>query len=118
MQFLVVGLGGAVGAILRYALGLIPIHYTFPFMTFFINFSGAVIIGLVTGFAMSRNEISNNQILFLKVGFCGGYTTFSSFSLEVLNLIENDHIGLGLLYAAASVMTCVIGVYIGKRCFA
>lgn len=115
MEFLAVGLGGGLGAILRYSLGLITINHAFPFITFLINFSGAVVIGFVTGVSMSKGNLTPNQILFLKVGFCGGYTTFSSFSLEVFTLLEKGQVSLGILYALVSVITCVLGVYIGRR---
>ncbi len=103
------------GASARYGLGLLPVKTVFPMMTFLINLAGAVLIGFVAGVAASREEINPDLVTFVKVGVCGGFTTFSTFSLELFNLLENDHPVTGILYAAASVCTCVIGVWAGRR---
>lgn len=108
-------LGGAVGASARYGLGLLPVKTAFPVVTFLINLAGAVLIGFAAGIVMSREETNPNLVTFVKVGVCGGFTTFSTFSLELLNLLENDHPVIGIFYAAASVCTCVIGVWAGRR---
>ncbi|MGC2872078.1 fluoride efflux transporter CrcB [Ihubacter sp. mB4P-1] len=108
-------LGGAVGATARYALGLIPVKTVFPWVTFFINLTGALLIGFVTGIIMGRKAINPNLVIFVKIGVCGGFTTFSTFSLEVLNLLEEDHLFTGILYAVASICTCLLGVWVGRR---
>lgn len=115
IQFLIVGLGGAIGAMSRYGLGTIAIKMDFPLTTFLINFVGAVIIGLFAGLTMSRDDISPNTALFVKVGICGGFTTFSGFSLEVMNMFEDNHAILAIVYAIVSVVTCVIGVWLGRK---
>ncbi|MDD4376862.1 MAG: fluoride efflux transporter CrcB [Eubacteriales bacterium] len=115
MGYISVGIGGALGAIIRYALGTISLKMDFPLVTFLINLVGAVLIGFFVGIMMTRKDIPENAVLFLKVGFCGGFTTFSTFSLEVLNLIESNHIFTGIIYGMASVITCVIGVWIGRK---
>lgn len=115
MNFLAVGFGGAIGAMARYGLGTIPLKGGFPFMTFFINLTGAVIIGFFVGLMMTKKDISPNLVLFVKVGLCGGYTTFSTFSLEVLNMFEDHHPIMAVLYAVISVVTCVFGVWIGRK---
>lgn len=110
-----VALGGAIGASLRYGLGLISIKGDFPYMTFVINVIGAVVIGFFTGVAMSRDDISPNTVLFIKVGLCGGFTTFSTFSLEIFNMFEDNHVIIGTFYAVTSVVTCVLGIWIGRK---
>ena len=79
MSFIFVALGGAIGAMGRYAISLIPIKTGFPIMTLLTNMIGAVLIGFVVGVAVSREDISPNTVLFWKTGVCGGFTTFSTF---------------------------------------
>lgn len=112
MEFLFVGLGGAVGAVLRYGLSLIPTVVTFPIITFVTNFFGAVLIGFI---AQTSSEIllSESLVLFAKTGLCGGFTTFSTFSLESYNLFQNGMIAMSLIYIIASVTLCIFGIYIG-----
>lgn len=112
MNFLYVGLGGALGAMLRYAISLIPYKGSFPLLTFFTNILGAVIIGFVVGIA-ARKNISDNFMLFLKTGVCGGFTTFSTFSLEAYNLFHNGSYSLAIIYALLSVLLCIGGVWLG-----
>ena len=113
MSILFVGLGGALGAICRYLLSMISVKSDFPLMTFIINILGAIIIGFVVGVA-SKYKVNDNILLFLKTGFCGGFTTFSTFSLETLTLFENSHYITGCLYAVLSLICCVAGVAIGR----
>ncbi|MGF6375394.1 CrcB protein [Clostridiales Family XIII bacterium PM5-7] len=115
MNFLAVGLGGALGALARYGLGTIPIKGGFPYMTFLINLTGAILIGAFVGLMMTKKEMNPNVILFVKVGLCGGYTTFSTFSLEVLNLFDEHRPVLAAVYAVVSVMTCIFGVWVGRK---
>ena len=68
MEFLVVALGGAVGAMARYAISLIPVKSGFPFLTLATNIMGALLIGFVVGIASGKNEVSENTILFWKTG--------------------------------------------------
>ena len=87
---LAVGAGGALGAVARYLVGLLPVLHrgAFPLHTLVINGVGAVVIGLVVA-AGVRTNLSPTLLLFLQVGVCGGFTTFSTFSLESLVLLED-----------------------------
>lgn len=85
---LCVGLGGFIGSVGRYLLGLVPVEGDFPLMTFAVNFAGAVLIGAVFEAATEGSGLPDNAVLFLKTGVCGGFTTFSAFSLETLALLE------------------------------
>lgn len=115
MSVLCVGAGGFVGAVSRYGLGLIPLGSELPLMTLLINFVGSVIIGAVVEAAsLAPNALPREAVLFLKVGLCGGFTTFSTFSLETLELIEGGQWLVGGTYALASVVLCVAGVLAGK----
>ena len=115
MGVLFVGLGGALGAIGRYAISLIPVKNGFPILTLITNAIGAVLIGFVVGLATERKDISSNAVLFWKTGVCGGFTTFSTFSLEAFSLFENHQYGIGGAYIVLSVLLCLVGIFCGKR---
>ena len=112
LNCLVVGLGGFVGAVLRYLISLIPVKNpeSFPVNTFIINIVGAFAIGCIA-FAMAKNEnIDSRLLLFLKVGICGGFTTFSTFALETTELIKGGSVTVALISVVASVVLSVLAV--------
>ena len=115
MSFLFVALGGALGAVGRYGISLIPVKTSFPVLTLVTNILGAILIGFVVGFATDREDISQNTILFWKTGVCGGFTTFSTFSLEAYQLLENKSYVLAGLYILLSVACCIVGILCGKK---
>ena len=81
MGFLFVALGGALGAVGRYAISLIPVKTGFPVLTLVTNVLGAVLIGFIVGLVSEREDISPNTLLFWKTGVCGGFTTFYVFDV-------------------------------------
>ena len=112
LNCLAVGLGGFIGAVLRYLISLIPIKNpeSFPVNTFIINIAGAFAIGLIA-FAMAKNEnIDSRLLLFLKVGICGGFTTFSTFALETTDLLKGGSIATALVYVISSIVLGVLAV--------
>ena len=115
MNFLFVAFGGALGAVARYAISLIPAKTGFPILTLITNIVGAVLIGFIVGFTDNRDGISDNVILFWKTGVCGGFTTFSTFSLEACNLFENKQYTVGAIYVILSFGCCILGVLCGKK---
>lgn len=113
MACICVGAGGFIGALLRYLASGIISNDGFPFATLLINFSGSLVIGAVI--AVSEKTCANsNAILFFKTGLCGGFTTFSTFSSEVLDLFEKKQYLTAGAYAFGSVVVCVFGVLLGK----
>jgi len=114
MSFLFVALGGALGAMARYAISLIPVKTGFPVLTLITNIIGAVIIGMVISYA-DKTGMRPEKLLLLKTGFCGGLTTFSTFSHETFKLIENGSLLLAGSYVILSVACSIVGVYLGLR---
>lgn len=110
--FVCVGIGGALGAVLRYAISLLPFKGGFPVLTLITNAAGAVAIGVIAG-AAARKGLPDNAVLFLKTGVCGGFTTFSTFSLEAYNLLEQGQIKMSVLYIVLSIVFCLAGVAAG-----
>ena len=112
-RFLWVALGGAAGAMLRYAISLIPVRGSFPVLTLFTNLLGALLIGLIAGAAEWAHP-SPNLVLFAKTGLCGGFTTFSTFSLESYTLLKAGRRRAAALYILLSVGLCLLGVWLGR----
>lgn len=112
----VVGVGGAAGAVLRYLIGLLPLspENGFPLKTFLINIMGCLVIGIVAALAQ-KNSLSPRLVLFLKVGICGGFTTFSSFALETQGLLEKSSNLTAALYVSLSVIFGVMMVFVAEK---
>lgn len=117
IECIVVGMGGFIGAVCRYLIGLITVKesFVFPIKTFIINILGAFIIGIVAALALKNDALSPRVVLFLKVGICGGFTTFSSFALETGDLIKNGNIYVAGLYTVLSVIAGVAAVFLGQK---
>lgn len=118
LDCLAIGAGGFIGSILRYLIGLLPLspQSGFPVKTFAINIIGSFIIGIVAA-AAADSSISLNPrlVLFLKVGICGGFTTFSSFALETDQLIAKGSYTTALLYMSLSIILGVAAAYTGEK---
>lgn len=110
---IIVGLGGAIGAMGRYLIGLLPLkpESGFPLATFLINISGAFCIGLIAAYTARHVHADPRMILFLKTGICGGFTTFSTFSLESCTLLRDGRTALGIIYIMASVILGIAAVF-------
>lgn len=116
MSFLYVALGSAAGGALRYFVGtLIPAAHGFPAATCAINVIGSFLIGLLSGFLARTTGGAVSEILrlILVVGFCGGFTTFSTFSNETFRLIEASHYVTALSYVLISVIFGLLAVWLG-----
>lgn len=115
IQILSVGAGGFIGAVLRFLMGKLPIKEMtiFPVNTLLINIIGAFVIGVVAAAGSRYGAENSNLVLFLKVGLCGGFTTFSTFSLEGLALIQEGDFLIFMAYAVSSVALCLLAVWLG-----
>jgi fluoride exporter len=116
MGFLIVFLGGGVGAALRHGinLGIIRILGNgFPYATFLINVTGSFIMGLMAAYFAFKGGASQHWRLFLTTGILGGYTTFSTFSLDAALLYERGEWGLAAIYVISSVILAIAGLFAG-----
>ena len=116
LNCLCVGIGGFIGSVLRYLVGLIPINPSngFPIKTFTINILGAFALGLIAAIASKNSNMSEPVMLMLKVGVCGGFTTFSTFAYEATNLIQGGSTGLGIVYMLLSMVLGVASIILAQ----
>ena len=108
-------LGGGIGSSLRYLIGknLNPVTVGFPWGTFTANLIGSFLIGLIFGLVLHKSKLSDEFTLFLAAGFCGGFTTFSAYANESLNLLRSGNTGLFIVYALGSLILGLVFVWIG-----
>lgn len=116
-MILVIGIGGSLGAAARFTVGnLISKRtqkvYPFPIGTWIINITGSFLLGIITQLHLS-NHISELLWLFGGVGFCGAFTTFSTFGNETITLIQSKKIKLAAIYVVTSIVVGVISAMIG-----
>ncbi len=107
-----VGIGGMIGSMLRYATIIYIKNQPFPYATFAVNIVGSFAIGAIAGLALRNATFNNEWRLFLATGICGGFTTFSSFSLECLHLLQQNRYLAATTYIGASVIlgiSCALG---------
>ena len=117
MMIWMIGIGGSLGAAARYLLGNLICRGTqkidlFPIGTWIINITGSFLLGLLTGFHLT-NLISDWLWYFGGVGFCGAYTTFSTFGNETITLIQENKLKLAAIYVVNSIIFGIISAMIG-----
>lgn len=115
-HLLLVGLGGFIGSVARFLVSKLNLSWHFlsiPMGTLTVNVLGSFIIGILVGISVKSDLISTDLRLFLMVGFCGGFTTFSSFSSENLMLMQNGQVVTVLIYTALSILLGFLAVYLG-----
>ncbi len=105
-NIILVGLGGMIGSVMRYLTSHFIRHESFPYATFTVNIAGSFLIGMIMGVA-SRQEGFANWRLFLATGICGGFTTFSAFAWENMQLLSQERYGAFVLYTGG---TFVLGL--------
>jgi fluoride exporter len=115
-MLLYVAVGSAIGGASRYLLGGLVqrlLDTTFPAGTLLINISGSFLLGAILRYAIETPTLSPEVRAFLTIGFCGGYTTFSTFSYETVAMIEDGEWTRAGLYVGASVLLSLLGVFLG-----
>lgn len=118
IAYVAIAIGSALGGMARYFLSGVVMSMTagtFPFGTLIVNVTGAIAIGFIATLTGpdGRLLVGAHARQFLMVGICGGYTTFSSFSLETLNLMRDGEMASAAANAAASVVLCIVAVWLG-----
>ncbi len=115
-NLLLIAIGGAVGSVSRYGCQkwIYQIYpHPFPFGTFVVNVTGCLLIGLFFGLSEKGNLVSPEWRILLTAGFCGGFTTFSTFSFETLSLLKEGEYAYALLYIFLSVLVGLLAVWLG-----
>lgn len=111
-----VGIGGAIGSMFRYGISLlIKPNSGFPLNTFIVNMAGSFLIGILAGLAIQEPKIQQNGYLFLAVGLCGGFTTFSAISLEGVQMLQQGKLSFYVLYAFTSLSLGLCLAMIGYK---
>jgi len=115
-NFILIAIGGALGSVSRWGCQrwIYQLHpHPFPFGTFAVNIVGSFLIGLFYAVSEKGNLMNSEWRLFLTTGFCGGFTTFSTFSFETLSLLKDGNYAYAILYVVLSVILGIAGVFAG-----
>jgi CrcB protein len=115
---LLVGLGGALGSMARYALAVWMLQGAstrFPFGTFAVNVVGCVVAGALAGLSERHGWLGADARVFLFAGVLGGFTTFSAFGLDALALMRRGETGMAFAYVVGSVVLGLVGAWVGMR---
>ena len=117
LSCVLVGVGGFFGSVLRYLVGLIPIktESAFPYKTLAINILGAFLLGILSALALKNPAFPEKLALMLKVGVCGGFTTFSTFAFESVSLMENGKNLAAATYIVTSLVFGTLAVFLGQK---
>jgi len=116
MSYLLVFIGGGLGASLRHAVNVgcaRACGLNFPYGTFVINITGSLVMGLIASYLAFKGEASQPWRLFVMTGILGGYTTFSAFSLDAVLLYERGELGVAAFYVVGSVVLSIAGLLAG-----
>ena len=114
-NFLLIALGGGIGSMLRYGMSLMISTRSFPWPTLAVNIIGSFFIGLIIALSIKEGSVLSNWNLFLATGVCGGFTTFSAFSLENIELLQSGKYFLAITYIALSVVLGIAATCLGFK---
>ncbi|MCB0546282.1 MAG: fluoride efflux transporter CrcB [Phaeodactylibacter sp.] len=116
ISYALVFLGGGLGSTCRYGIAHLLAQYklTFPLATLLANVLSCILLGWLVGLSL-RGQANDTSKFLVMTGFCGGFSTFSTFTNETFSLLQSGHIGLGLLNIGGSLLLCLGCIYIGIR---
>ena len=116
MNWLFVFIGGGLGASARYLIARLIPHEgpSFPTATFLANVLSCIVLGYLLGYMLSKDLDTKWQLLFI-TGFCGGFSTFSTFSAESFKLLEAQAYGTLLIYILSSILICLLSIWLGIK---
>lgn len=114
-QLLLAGLGGGIGSMLRLLITYLFPNQNFPYSTLVINIAGSFAIGILAAFFLKNGHNAGWAKIFLITGVCGGFTTFSAFSLENVELLSNGRYMAASLYICGSILLCIIAAFFGFK---
>ena len=110
-------IGGGLGSVCRYLISDTNYFkkFVFPYPTLLTNLLGCFLIGLALGWSIKNSNIDSSLVILFTVGFCGGFTTFSSFSQENLTLINNNQLTYLFMYVFSSILVGIFSVFLGLK---
>lgn len=114
-NFILVAIGGAIGSMLRFGMFNLIKQHQFPWATFIVNMAGSFVIGFLLGHAIKDIRFENNWKIFLSTGICGGFTTFSAFSLENLQMLQQGKYFLSAFYIVTSLLGGIVAAWLGFK---
>ena len=116
MNWLLVFLGGGFGSVTRFGISLIirQLGWTFPLATLISNVVASFIIGVLTAMTM-KGILSDEQKILWATGFCGGFSTFSTFSNETVHLFQNGNTLMAVLNMVLSIFLCILATFLGLK---
>ncbi len=116
MLYVLLALAGVIGAVCRYLIGMLIPSHGFPLATLVLNLTGCFLLAIVMRYLARLPRVSSNMVTVIGTGFVGSYTTFSTFSLESIQLIEHQMYITALLYIGASLIGGLLFTWLGFVC--
>lgn len=115
LNILAIFIGGGLGSLARYATAVLFKAYSlnFPFATLTVNIIGSLILGFAIGLFWNKAEMHESLKLAVTIGFCGGLTTFSTFSWETFDMLKNGELLLAFIYISVSILICILATSLG-----
>jgi CrcB protein len=112
-NLLLIGIGGGAGSMLRFLFAVWFKNSSFPFATLLVNIIGSFVIGMVLAVSLRNSSFDTNWRLFLATGLCGGFTTFSAFSAEGLQMLQQQRFAIFALYIIGSILLGLVATWLG-----